>query len=881
MIHDSADADMIKRVKNSILAIAALFSALHASAALELGSPFADGMVLQREREVPVWGTADAGAKVSVSFAGFEVSSVAGADGRWKVFLPAMKACGESRVMIVRAGAELKRISDVLVGEVWYVSGQSNAECPLWNNPKDGNNPRFRDRNGALTAQMTYRPRVRMCYASNYRTSDTPRERAVFPVKWEAFTPATLAEGHGFSAIGVYFALEIHDAIGVPVGIVGSYWGGTRIEPWIPAEGFASIGIDPACDEISLKNDKGQPRNAEQLPSRLWNEMVNPFAPMAMRGFIWYQGCSNSGDVPVERYARMMHALYNGWSKKFENPSLKLYFVQLAPWGGGGHPEFQQVQQRFAEAEPNAAMAVINDLGNLTDIHPNEKEYVARRLAVHALKRDYGFDAIEDESPKLRSWRIEGDRFVMTFDHAKSFYIYNERYCSQENGFEICGADGVWKPGRIHRFIRHGGNGAMYGGIDGGNVLEVSADGVSEPKKLRYLYSRPWYGSLYNHVCLPLGSFHIDSAGKSGGTVKPPAPPKIADETTTAVVPSERGRTLAEAGDGWNWIDCMKLKLEGRPFADADFYCRLPVEAKTNVAYGTWAMSRCPAGMSLVFTSTSRKLRVRWSLTSSILAMAHMPATGVSGVDLYRRTDGGEWRFVKSGFPKKQRDNEFEVSIAPGRPYRLYLPLYNGLSSLELGVEAGAKLDPCALPADISRKPVVFYGGSVVQGACVSRPGNAWVNIAGRILDTPTVSMGFNGQGKMIPYEADLLARIDAAAYCFLCLGNMRGENYAEEAESFLRRLRELKPNVPIIFGAYHYPQVENPGKHAFAAKLKAKLRKEDPVKWAKFDIVPLEKMCSADCDGTVDGGHPNDYGAYRMAEAFAAAVKNSTGQAN
>ena len=189
-----------------------------------------------------------------------------------------------------------------------------------------------------------------------------------------------------------------------------------------------AIGLDIASDKIALTDAKGATRSNVQLPSRLWNEMVNPFAPMAMRGMIWYQGCSNSGDVPVERYARMMHALYNGWSKKFENPSLKLYFVQLAPWGGGCHPEFQQVQQRFAEAEPNAAMAVINDLGNLTDIHPCDKETVARRLAVHALKRDYGFTAIEDESPKLRSWRIEGDRFVMTFDHAKSFYIYNKQF---------------------------------------------------------------------------------------------------------------------------------------------------------------------------------------------------------------------------------------------------------------------------------------------------------------------------------------------------------------------------------------------------------------------------------------------------------------------
>ena len=491
--------------------------------AVELASPFADGIVLQRGRKVPVWGSAAAGEKVTVAFAGREVSTLAGADGRWRADLPAMEASKEGRVLTIRTASDFKKIVDVLVGEVWYVSGQSNAECPLWNNPKDGNNPRFRDRNGALVAQMTFKPFVRMCYASNYRYSDKPRDKAQFPVKWEKFTPETLAEGHGFSAIGVYYALELYSALDIPIGIVGSYWGGTRIEPWIPAEGFASIGMDPQTDEIALRKN-GQLRGAPHLPSRLWNEMVNPFAPMAMRGMIWYQGCSNSGDAP-ERYTRMMHALYNGWSTKFENPDMKLYFVQLAPWGSGGHPEFQQAQQRFAEEQPNSAMAVINDLGNLTDIHPNEKEPVARRLVLHALKRDYGFSNIEDCSPVLRSWRIEGDRFVMTFDHAKSFYVYNHKYGSMENGFEICGADGVWKKGRIHNFIRTSKDGTFRGGISGGNVLEVSADGVAEPKKLRYLYSRPWYGSVYNQVCLPLGSFHIDGAVKSvplsGSTSRP------------------------------------------------------------------------------------------------------------------------------------------------------------------------------------------------------------------------------------------------------------------------------------------------------------------------------------------------------------------------
>jgi sialate O-acetylesterase len=494
----------------------ALCAAACASGALELASPFADGMVMQRGREVPVWGNATAGDRITVTFAGNTVEACAAADGRWKAELPAMEASKEGRTLTVRAAgsvSESRSIADVLVGEVWYVSGQSNAECPLWYNAKDGNNPRFRDRHGALVGQMTYRPYVRMCYASNYRTSEKPRERAAYPVKWESFSPDTLLTGHGFSAIGVYYALELYAALDVPIGIVGSYWGGTRIEPWIPAEGFESIGVDPATDEVSQRSKDGKARGDNQLPSRLWNEMVNPFAPMAMRGMIWYQGCSNSSESP-ERYTRMMHALYNGWSRKFNNPGMKLYYVQLAPWGGGGHPEFQQAQARFEEEQPNAAMAVINDLGNLTDIHPCDKEPVARRLVVHALKRDYGFDAIEDSSPKLRSWRIEGDRFVMEFDHAKSFYIYNMKYCSKENGFEICGADGVWKPGRIHNFVVDPTYGRMYGGIQGGNILEVSADGVSEPKKLRYLYSRPWYGSVYNEVCLPLGSFKIDGDSK-------------------------------------------------------------------------------------------------------------------------------------------------------------------------------------------------------------------------------------------------------------------------------------------------------------------------------------------------------------------------------
>ena len=478
--------------KNKVFAIAVLLAG-GAFAAVELGTPFADGMVLQRGMEVPVWGTAAAGEKVTVAFASHKVETVAGADGKWMVRLPALEASRQSRELTVND----IRLKDVLVGEVWYVSGQSNAEMPLC-----GGNPRFFDRNGALTAQMTRKPFVRMCYASNYRYSRKPREKAVYPVRWKPFTEESLRSKSGFSAMGAYFALEIYSALEIPVGIVGSYWGGTCIEPWIPAEGFAAAGLDPA-ECIPRK----QPH---QHPAVLWNEMVNPWVPMAMRGFIWYQGCSNSSRPDL--YTGRMHALYKGWSKKFANPKLKLYFVQLAPWSGGGHPEFQQAQAKFAAEEPNAGMAVINDLGNLTDIHPNEKFTVAKRLAVHALKRDYGFDGICADSPTLRDWKIEDGKFVLEFKDAKKLYIYNHRYCSMETGFEVCGADGVWKKAEVMNLVKRK-DGKSCGQIDEPRIVVASAE-VSAPVKLRYLYSRPWYGAVYNDVNLPLGSFIVDSTAE-------------------------------------------------------------------------------------------------------------------------------------------------------------------------------------------------------------------------------------------------------------------------------------------------------------------------------------------------------------------------------
>ncbi len=494
-------------MKKSMLVAACAAGMFAAEAKVQLGVPFTDGVVLQRERAVPVWGTADAGEKVTVTFAGQRVAATAGADGRWCVKLAPMKASCESREL--RANEAVAK--DVLVGEVWFCAGQSNTELPLC-----GGNPHFRDAKGAMRARMTHKPLVRFCHQSNYRTSVEPKKTPAKPVEWKTFTPQNLLAGPSFSAMGVYFALEIHNALGIPVGIVGTYWGGTRVEPWTPKSGLASVPscaafadqklLDPAAYDAAKKAGTVKFRIQDQ-PRVLWNEMVEPWTPFAMRGFIWYQGCSNAGDGYA--YADKMQALYNGWAKEFANPGLKLYFVQLAPWGYDRIATIQEAQAKFAAAEKNAGMAVINDLGNLHDIHPNDKETVGQRLALLALNRDYGFADVRADAPTLKDWKVEGDTFVLSFDHAEGWYLYNPDW-AVSNGFEIAGPDGKFVPARIVNLQpRDGKHPDQSHGVIKGRDLVVRAPGVAEPKKLRYLFSRPWRGSLYSDANLPLGAFHI------------------------------------------------------------------------------------------------------------------------------------------------------------------------------------------------------------------------------------------------------------------------------------------------------------------------------------------------------------------------------------
>jgi hypothetical protein len=278
--------------------------------------------------------------------------------------------------------------------------------------------------------------------------------------------------------------------------------------------------------------------------------------------------------------------------------------------------------------------------------------------------------------------------------------------------------------------------------------------------------------------------------------------------------------------------------------------------------------------MSVRFRTDATTIRARYELLSAGLAMPHMPATGVSGLDLYARDDEGRWRWLNVVRPTSQKINATIASgIAPGtRDYTLYLPLYNGVESLEIGVPNGSAFEPVALR---TAKPLVYYGTSIAHGACASRPGMAFPAILGRRLDVPVLNLGFSGNGRMEPEVGALLAEIDAGVYCIDCLPNMQGPEVAQRAEPLVRQLRAARPDVPIVliedrtYTNTPFLPSRRERHTASRAALKAAYDRlvADGVKHLHY--VEGEHLLGDDGEAATDGSHPSDLGMMRMADAL------------
>jgi len=507
---------MMNASKLTLSGLAVLLACAVSAATLELGAPFRDHAVLQRGMKLPVWGKAAAGADVKVAFAGQSVTGKADSKGAWRIDLAPLEASKDPREMIVSAGTEARSVKDILVGEVWLCAGQSNMAIPFWDE-----SPRGREKLGFAFGQICNRPEIRVAVLRN--------EWAVEPqskenVSWQAMTAARLKGGF-FSATGAWFGIFVHDALDVPVGLLGAYVGATGIETWTP-QGEGGEKIVPA-DKWTKEMARRRITGAQQQPGAYFNGKVAPIVPYAIRGMVWYQGehDAHGGPEASAQYTAFLHKLYDGYAKAFENPKLGFRFAQLAPWGSDESVYLQEAQAKFAAEEKNAAMCVIADRGNLKDIHPDDKLTVGLRLALLALKYDYGRKDVVADSPVLKGWKVEDGKFVMDFDHVEKFCLLDPDWCYQANdaktdtlGFEVAGEDGKWHPARIGNLHKLAGRGITWteyrGQIDGGPTLTVWSDEVKEPKHLRYLYSRPWFARVINEAGLPLGPFHVDTETK-------------------------------------------------------------------------------------------------------------------------------------------------------------------------------------------------------------------------------------------------------------------------------------------------------------------------------------------------------------------------------
>jgi lysophospholipase L1-like esterase len=332
--------------------------------------------------------------------------------------------------------------------------------------------------------------------------------------------------------------------------------------------------------------------------------------------------------------------------------------------------------------------------------------------------------------------------------------------------------------------------------------------------------------------------------------------------------------------DGTNaWFDIRQLGVEGRGWNDTkDFYDRLPAKAEGVVRKPVWDLSRNSAGMCVRFVTDATTLRARWAVTDPWLYLPNITAIGKSGLDLYVKTENG-WHWLAVGQPTAQTNEVTLIKdLIPGkREYLLYLPLYNGTKFVELGISATNVIEKAPAWGAGGRKPIVFYGTSILQGLSASRPGMVHSAMLGRKFNYPTINLGFSGNGKMEPEMADLLAELDPSVYVIDCLPNMVADEIKARVEPLVKKLRAAHPDVPVVLVEDRTMQ----DSFLIAGRMEWYHLKDRAELTAAYDrlqkdgvknlyYIPGEHLFGDDGEGSADGSHPNDLGFMRQAEIFA-----------
>ncbi len=498
-----------------------LITAVSVGADLRPADVFNSHMVLQRDVKLPVWGTATPDEKISVSLKGQRVSTVADKRGRWEVTLAPEPHGGPFSLVI--EGNSSVIFSDILIGDVWIFSGQSNA-------PWGTGTPELLPLAEVLMAKTSRVRHGRLADLS--RTAEYPQERLGGRVDWSVGDPKRSY------ALPVFFLYPISLATGIPQGYVLTARAGTSIEPWIAMEGYDAVdGLDESQEKLAIlrpgtarykahsekqfdyirhwlevakiRDQHDEPVPALDIPPRvppavrhhyptcLYNGSFSPLEPMAIRGVFWYQGESNAGDPD---YQRKLTAFTSAIRRNFRSPDAGFFIVQPCPceWYGTDNtrlPELWEQQLAFADADGRSWVAATGDIGDVKDLHPGgrSKEYIARRLSNLALRHLYGRQDIQADFPRFSALERQNDALIVHFDHVETF-------SSTDGGpilhFEVAGADGRHHPANAR--------------IDGNRIV-VQSDVVRDPVHVRYGWSNVAEPNLHNEAGLPPYAFRTGS----------------------------------------------------------------------------------------------------------------------------------------------------------------------------------------------------------------------------------------------------------------------------------------------------------------------------------------------------------------------------------
>jgi sialate O-acetylesterase len=498
------------KISHKTLFFLSLFISGLVNAQVKLPAIISNNMILQQNSKVALWGWASPGEKISItnSWNGKSTSVVADASGKWLTYIATTKAGGPYQLTF--KASNTVTVDNILLGEVWLSSGQSNMEFFVGKT----NNPSY-------TGVVNYDEVVKDAEHPDIRLIDVPNKVADEPQydfkgEWKICTPKTIDT---FSAVAYFFAREINKATGFPIGIINSTWGGTPAESWTKKEVLQSdsglnqilVRYQKAMDVYPSENDKyrtalakwredtsktkgAAPRGpmgptSNQSPAKLYNGMIVPIEPYTIKGVIWYQGESNADRA--FQYRTLFPAMINNWRKDWNNAKLPFYFVQISPHRSQ-NAEIRDAQLYVYRNTPYTGMAVTTDNGDSLDIHPRNKELVGKRLSLWALRNEYGQKNIIVSGPLYKSMKIEDDKIRISFDFDKGLLAKD----GELREFTIAGDDQNFVPANAK--------------IEG-NTIVVWNDAVKNPKAVRFAWRNIPRPNLYNDAGLPASPFRTDN----------------------------------------------------------------------------------------------------------------------------------------------------------------------------------------------------------------------------------------------------------------------------------------------------------------------------------------------------------------------------------